>query len=332
MISSLSRVFISLVLILLLGAGGWFASYVFTPAPGSELVKVVIPRGAGVRSIKTILGRKGIIKDDVRFLVLARLTRESRLLPAGEFMVPRGLTPPEVLQFLVTAKPVQYRVVIPEGWIIPQIAAAFARNDLIDPRLFISLCRDREFIRSLGMKQESLEGYLFPDTYTLVRDEVDEKSLITMMVKRFKDVWNKLDKPQNLPFSQHEVVTLASIVEKETGSAGERSKIASVFYNRLRKGMRLQSDPTTIYGLQEFDGNLTRADLNRKTPYNTYVIKGLPPGPICSPGRAALDAVLHPASEHYYYFVSKNDGSHFFSRTLKEHNRAVRKYQKKHSR
>lgn len=130
-------------------------------------------------------------------------------------------------------------------------------------------------------------------------------------------------------YSRHQLLTLASIVEKETGSAGERDVIAGVFYNRLKKGMRLQSDPTTIYGIKDFNGNLTRADLQRRTPYNTYVISGLPAGPICNPGAAAIKAVLSPAKVSYLYFVSRNDGSHHFSRTLKEHNRAVYTFQKR---
>ncbi len=317
-----------LAIIAVLAVGGWFGLYVTTPAPGSEQITVVIPKGAGVRRIKQILGEQGVIRDDVRFLLLVRLTEEGRRLRAGEFQIPPGLTPLEVLRFLESAKPVQYRITIPEGWTMQQTAAAFAREQWVDAETFLRLCRDRTFIKELGIAADSLEGYLFPETYSLVRGEVDERSLVTTMVRRFFTVWDGLAKPEVLPLDQHQLLTLASIVEKETGSAGERARIAGVFYNRLHKGMRLQSDPTTIYGLKDFDGNLTRADLKEATPYNTYVIPGLPPGPICSPGRAALQAVLQPEEVPYFYFVSKNDGSHFFSRSLKEHNRAVYKYQK----
>ncbi|MDH3392346.1 MAG: endolytic transglycosylase MltG, partial [Desulfobulbaceae bacterium] len=246
--------------------------------------------------------------------------------------VPLGLTPLQVLRFMDTAKPVQYRVTVPEGWTMEQIAAVFARDHWVDPENFLQLCRDKIFIQHLGISADSLEGYLFPETYTLVRGEVDEKSLITTMVHRFLTIWDGLDKPGDIKLNRHQLVTLASIVEKETGYSGERAVITGVFYNRLKKGMRLQSDPTTIYGLKDFNGNLTRADLKKETPYNTYVITGLPPGPICNPGRAALKAVLQPAKVPYYYFVSKNDGSHSFSTTLKEHNRAVYKYQKSRQR
>ena len=309
-------------------AGVWFGLYVVTSVPGDHEVTVVIPKGAGVRQIKQILSKQGVIRDDFRFLILVRLVKEGKRLRAGEFQVPLGLTPLQVLRFLETAKPVRYRVTVPEGWTMEQVAAVFARDHWVDQEKFLQLCRDKSFIRQLGVSADSLEGYLFPETYTLVRGEVDEKSLITTMVQHFFTVWEGLEKPGDMPFNQHQLVTLASIVEKETGSAGERAQIAGVFCNRLNKGMRLQSDPTTIYGLEDFNGNLTWADLQKETPYNTYVISGLPPGPICNPGRAALQAVLQPAKVPHYYFVSKNDGSHSFSTTLKQHNRAVYKYQK----
>lgn len=311
-----------------LTVGAWFGLYVTSPVPGNDQVTVVIPKGAGARRIKQILGKQGVIRDDVRFLLLVRVVEEGKRLRAGEFQVPLGLTPLQVLRFMETAKPVQYRVTVPEGWTMEQIAGIFARDNWVDPEKFLKLCRDKIFIQHLGISANSLEGYLFPETYTLVRGEVDEKSLITTMAHRFFTVWDGLDKPGDIKLNRHQLVTLASIVEKETGSSGERAVITGVFFNRLKKGMRLQSDPTTIYGLKDFNGNLTRADLKKETPYNTYVITGLPPGPICNPGSAALKAVLKPATVPYYYFVSKNDGSHHFSKTLKEHNRAVRKFQK----
>ena len=312
-------------------AGAWFGIYLITKTPANDEVTVVIPKGAGVRQIKTILGEQGVIRDDVRFLILVRLLRlsgDDPPLRAGEFKVPLGLTPGEVLQFLETAKPVQYRVTVPEGKTMIQIADIFAGDDWADSKVFLQLCEDKEFIQTLGIKAESLEGYLFPETYSLVHGEVDEKSIITSMVRRFTVVWNELEKPEGSKLNRHQLVTLASIVEKETGTAGERATIAGVFYNRLKKGMKLQSDPTTIYGIKDFNGNLTRADLKEATPYNTYVIPALPPGPICNPGRAAFVAVLQPEKVPYYYFVSQNNGSHYFSRNLREHNRAVYKYQK----
>jgi len=330
------------ILITGLSAGGWFAYYVFTPSPGTEERLVWIPKGAGVRQIKGILGREGIIRDDVRFLALVRLLLEidkdhPPRLRAGEFMVPQGLTPLQAVRFLNTAKPVSYRVTVPEGKTLPEIAAIFAEDNWVEPATFLQLYQDAALLKELGVKADSLEGYLFPETYTLVRGEVDERKLIKMMTQRFFAVWKEVTTAtqekqgqdgSGKKYTQHQLLTLASIVEKETGSAGERDVIAGVFYNRLRKGMPLQSDPTTIYGIKNFNGNLTKADLQRWTPYNTYVIPSLPAGPICNPGAAAIKAVLAPAKVPYLYFVSRNDGSHQFSKTLKEHNRAVYKFQK----
>jgi UPF0755 protein len=216
-----------------------------------------------------------------------------------------------------------------------EVAALFAEENWVNPENFLQLCRDAVLIKKLGIEAASLEGYLFPETYTLVRGEVDERKIIRMMVQRFFAVWEELTGSESerkteqvKKYNRQQVLTLASIVEKETGSAGERDIIAGVFYNRLAKGMPLQSDPTTIYGIKDFNGNLTKADLRSRTPYNTYMIPGLPVGPICNPGAAAIKAVLYPAKVSYLYFVSRNDGSHYFSKSLKEHNRAVYKFQK----
>ncbi len=315
-------------LLILLASWIWLGLYVNAPAPGSGMATVFIPKGAGLRQIKTILGREGVIKDDLRFLILARLTDSGHRLRAGEFAIARNLRPGEVLKILEQGEVVQHPLTIPEGLTTLQTAAIYAQSGWVDQQQFLALCKDPAFIRSLGIQQEQLEGYLFPDTYLLVRDKTDSRTIITTMVRRFLSVWQEVSAGQSTTMSRHEIVTLASIIEKETADPKERPLIARVFLNRLEKSMRLQSDPTVIYGLNDFSGNLTRKDLKQETPYNTYVIKGLPPGPICNPGRAALEAVFHPEQSDALYFVSKNDGTHAFSRSLREHNRAVRKYQK----
>jgi UPF0755 protein len=328
------------ILIAALSAGGWFASYVLVPSSGGEEQIIYVPKGAGVRQIQGLLAQEGIIADDIRFLALARLFHvidHPPRLRAGEFKVPQGLTPLEVIRFLDTAQPVRHQVTVPEGKRMSEVATIFAEGNWVDPAIFLQLCQDATLLKELGIQASSLEGYLFPDTYTLVRGEVDERKLIKSMVQRFFAVWKEVaaatqgkqrqDGSGN-KYTRHQLLVLASIVEKETGSAGERDVIAGVFYNRLKKGMRLQSDPTTIYGIKDFNGNLTKADLERWSPYNTYAIPGLPAGPICNPGAAAIKAVLAPAKVPYLYFVSRNDGSHHFSKTLKEHNRAVYKFQK----
>lgn len=326
------RIVLILLLVISLSAAGWLAQYAFTPSAGSGEVLVLIPQGAGSRQIKTLLSKHGLLSDELRFLILLRLLRdiEPLTLRAGEFSLPRGLSPLKLLRFLHKAKPVQHRVTVPEGLTMRQIAEVFAQAGWADAAVFRQLCHDTGFIQHLGLKTDSLEGYLFPETYSLVRGETSERGIISAMVQRFRAVWQELDATATAgSLNRQQLLTLASIVEKETGRAGERDLIAGVFYNRLRTGMRLQSDPTTIYGIKDFNGNLTKADLLRATAYNTYVISGLPRGPICNPGKAALAAALRPAQVPYLYFVAKNDGSHQFSRSLEEHNRAVQTYQKR---
>ena len=193
---------------------------------------------------------------------------------------------------------------------------------------FLKAAIDADLVHTHGINAETFEGYLFPDTYYFPRDATPEK-IISTMVKRFWSVFRPEWKNQakSLEFSIHQLVTLASMIEKETGEAFERPIISSVFHNRLKRGMRLESDPTVIYGIQDFDGNLTRKHLAEPTPYNTYTIKGLPPGPIASTGIKSLEAALYPADTQFLYFVSKKDNTHQFSANFKDHNRAVRKYQ-----
>jgi UPF0755 protein len=281
-----------------------------------------------VRAIGGLLAANGILKNDIRYLCLVYFSGLKSRLQAGEYSIPLGLTPPEVLRLLATGSTLRHHVTIPEGADLEQIAALFEKDGWIKRDRFLALVQDVAFIKKLEIDALNLEGYLFPETYTLVRYETDESSVIRMMVNRFHQVWKELDIQETHGLNSHQLLTLASIVEKETGAAAERPLIARVFFNRLSRKMRLQSDPTVIYGIRDFNGNLTRADLKKETPYNTYVIPALPPGPICSPGRAALEAVLRPADSEALYFVSKNDGTHIFSTTLADHNRAVQTYQR----
>ncbi|MBW6520146.1 MAG: endolytic transglycosylase MltG [Desulfoarculaceae bacterium] len=315
-----------------LALGGWLALYSLQPGPVQEAKDaiVLIPPGSGLKQIGTILAEAGLIDEDIRFLVLAKYLGLSRKLPAGEFRLSLGKRPGDVLRQLAAAKPVRYAVTIPEGLRIEEVADIFAADGWCDREPFIALAHDPEFIVSLGITSgRSLEGYLYPDTYYLTREQRDAKTLITMQVNRFHKVWSGLGSDPEHPLSRHEVVTLASVVEKETGAAEERPVIAAVFLNRLKTRMRLQSDPTVIYGLKNFSGNLTRADLMTEHPYNTYVIPSLPIGPICNPGQKAMEAVLRPAATDFFYFVSKNDGTHQFSKNLAEHNQAVQQYQRR---
>lgn len=328
--ATLVKAFGIILLLLLFGFGSviyWLYSYSNSPGPsGTSEVVVMIPRGSSFTSTATLLVDAGLIHEDLRFHILARLYGLSSKVRAGEFSLISGMKPMETLKALIESPPLQHAVTIVEGLRAEEIAEVFALGEWANREEFMALVNDKQFISTLNVGEiSSLEGYLYPDTYYLTRMPApDAKEIIEMMVQQFLEIWKSLDAETK---EMHKTVILASIVEKETGDASERSRIASVFWNRLNKGMRLQSDPTVIYGITEFDGNITRKDLRRKTPYNTYVIKGLPVGPICSPGKAALEAVLNPADEKYLYFVSKNDGTHYFSKTLREHNQAVRKYQ-----
>ena len=308
--------------------GLWLGNYANSPAPIEQGTSVLIPRGAGVRAIGGILARRHLLNDDPRFMMLATLTGRAGHLRAGEYLVPARATPLQILHLLEQGSNIHATVTIPEGLNIEQIAVLLAKDGWIDVPRFISLTRDQDFIRTLEIDQPSLEGYLFPDTYQLTRGDVTEEDVLRMMTRRFARVWQEVTADGKPPMSRHQIVTLASIVEKETGAPEERPVIAQVFINRLARNMRLQSDPTVIYGIEDFDGDLTGDHLRLNTPYNTYVINGLPPGPICSPGQKAMEAVLRPADSPYLFFVSKNDGTHHFSITLNEHNQAVYKYQK----
>ncbi|MBW2672800.1 MAG: endolytic transglycosylase MltG [Deltaproteobacteria bacterium] len=291
-------------------------------------VTVEIPRGASFAQMADILEEAGLIRHEKRFCLLAFVTGASKHIQAGEYDLRSSMSPMDVLERLVKGKVKEYQVFVPEGFTLDRIATRLKNQGLADRDLFISLASDSRLLSSLGIEGESAEGYLFPDTHTLNKS-MGEEGIIRFMVRQFRSVMTPamLERASELGLTEDEVVTLASIIEKEGGPKEERALVSAVFHNRLKKGMRLQSDPTVIYDIEDFDGNLRRADLERKTPYNTYRINGLPPGPICSPGLEAIDAALYPAPVDYLYFVSKNNGSHRFSFNLKDHNAAVLKYQ-----
>ncbi len=317
--------------IVVLSIAGWFLQFASQAATGnkSETVVVIVPNGSSVKEINRILASAGLVKDDVRFLILARYLGLAAKLQAGEFALHRGQTPQELLKELAIAKPIQHAVTIREGLNIVEIAKVFESGGWCDADEFIRLAEDPDFLNSVNLGlHKSLEGYLYPDTYYLTRKGHTTADLLRMQVRHFFAVWNEIKTDAPLKLSPYEVLILASMVEKETANAAERPLIAGVFFNRLKKGMRMQSDPTVVYGVENFSGKLTRTHLRTPTLYNTYTIKRLPIGPISNPGKAALMAVLHPDESKFYYFVSKNDGSHKFSETLREHNRAVNKYQR----
>jgi len=289
---------------------------------------VVIEPGEGFRTTAQRLHDLGLIQSPLKFRLFARFSGLHRKIQAGEFQLYGTMTPRQILETLVEGKVLLYRVTIPEGFTLRQIAQTVSQAGFGDAEAFYRLATNPEVVKEQQLEGESLEGYLFPDTYYFPKGFPQEK-IIAAMTQRFRnaisDEWRARAATLNL--SLHQVVTLASIIEKETGTPAERPLIASVFHNRLKKGMRLETDPTVIYGIKDFDGNLTRKHLRTLTPYNTYLIKGLPPGPIASPGHAALEAALYPAETDYLFFVARKDSTHQFSSNLQDHQKAVRKYQ-----
>lgn len=296
-------------------------------------VEAEIAPGTSVRKISDTLAASGVIRTPRLFELYARAKGVAGKLRAGTYEFEAGTTMLAALSKIERGDVKQYPFTIVEGWTIKDIAATLAgRLFTASPAFsedFLRLTNDKDFISSLGISGAvSLEGYLFPDTYFLTRP-VTPENFIRRLVARQNEVIGGLDGEavRESGMGLNKLVTLASIIEKETGATDERPLIASVFFNRLKLGMPLQSDPTIIYGLPSFDGNIKKSDISNPHAYNTYVHPGLPPGPICNPGKASLEAVIHPAESKYLYFVSRNDGTHVFSETLAEHSKAVMKYQ-----
>ena len=276
------------------------------------------------------MAEAGLISRPRYFILLGQLMNADRAIQAGDYALQTGMRPSAVLARLRSGAVIQIAVTIPEGYTAREIADQLEAQRLMSAELFLATVTDPTLIDQLGIKATSLEGYLFPSTYHATRRTTSEE-LVRRMVHEFRDATKGLDWTAAGPrkLTPHQVVTLASIIEKETSRDDERPLIAAVFHNRLKRRMPLQSDPTVIYALDGFDGNLRKTDLRVKSPYNTYRVVGLPPGPIANPGLASIEAALHPAPVNYLYFVSKNDGTHVFSATLAEHQKAVARYQLK---
>ncbi|MBI1874308.1 MAG: endolytic transglycosylase MltG [Acidobacteria bacterium] len=291
---------------------------------------VEIPAGTGARAIAKRLADAGVVRDELTFVLALRVTGKGSRLQAGEYRFDRPLTPDQVIDQLADGRVYLRHITFPEGLTLREMSRIFEEQGFGPAAAFEAAAGRASMITELDPQAADLEGYLFPETYALPRSATADQ-LVRAMVERFKAVY--ASQRSLLPASRRtvrEVVTLASIVEKETGKPEERPAVAAVYANRLKVGMGLQCDPTVIYALQRagtFNGNLTKEDLAFDSPYNTYRNAGLPPGPIASPGEASLGAALAPADVPYLYFVSRNDGSHVFAHTLAEHNKNVLAYQ-----
>lgn len=290
---------------------------------------VYIKPKSGVHEIARNLREAGVIQSRWLFVAVAYLKGSLTHLRAGEYEFDRGMSILEILRKLEAGRIVTHQVTIPEGFTAQDIARLLADERLVDVDRFMALVRDSDLAESLGVPGKTLEGYLFPDTYRLTRG-MGEEEILRIMVARFRQAAPRdiEDRARRLGLDVHSVVTLASLIEKEAKLDRERPLVSAVFHNRLRRNMPLQSDPTAVYGAVGPRHRITPRDLRRRTPYNTYLKRGLPPGPIANPGSASLAAALRPARVNFLYFVAKNDGTHFFSRTLEQHIRAVRRYQR----
>lgn len=303
--------------------------YARNPGPGQTGERPIdIEPGLNVVRLSKELHRQGIIKHPAKFRLFARLKGYDKQIKTGEFLVSSAMSPVSILEKIVSGRVQLYRLTVPEGYNLQQIASLVAKAGFCDEGDFLAVAGDARLVWEEDIPAETLEGYLFPDTYYFPKGAT-AKSIVTTMVRGLRSgllpEWE--ERAEDLGLTLHQVIILASIIEKETGAAFERPIISSVFHNRLRRRMRLESDPTVIYGIENFDGNIRRKHLKTPTPYNTYTRRGLPAGPIANPGLASIEAALYPADTELLYFVSKGDGTHQFSTNMQDHNRAVYRYQ-----
>ncbi|HEY7745466.1 MAG TPA: endolytic transglycosylase MltG [Desulfuromonadales bacterium] len=328
--STVLRIILPIFLLLTIAVGFKFASFVFQPVTPAASALVNVTPGLPLAEVAGRLQDAGVVRSASGFKLLAWLRGDVNRIKAGPYDFSGPAKPGSVLDRLVAGDVRRQRLTIPEGFSLREIAARIEAEGLGRAETILRLARDPKFIAGLGIASPTLEGYLFPETY-LFASGTPEDRIIKAMVRQFKSrlAPDLVEGAARLGLDPHQLVTLASIIQKEAGTRTEMPVIAAVFHNRLRRKMPLQADPTVIYGIADFNGNITRKDLRTPTPYNTYRMAGLPPGPIASPGEDALRAAAFPAKADYLYFVARGDGTHAFSKNLLEHNRAVRHYQLK---
>lgn len=307
----------------------WYLVCLFiSPGQGTVVCDISFPPGSGIRKLATELKSGGVIRSSWHFVLMTRLRGDAHRLKAGEYRFSDDMTPEMILRKIVSGEVDYRKFTLPEGYSMYQAAELLEQKGYFVKEAFLGKCLDKSSLVRFGIKENSAEGYLYPATYNLSRGGTEEQ-LLEQMIGQFNKKYSFLQVGEvKGGFSRHEIVTLASIIEKEAVSADEKPLISSVFHNRLRIGMPLQSDPTAVYGVRAFSGKVSKADIQRHSPYNTYLNKGLPPGPIGNPGIAAVNAAMNPAKSDFLYFVARQDGTHQFSRNLVEHNRAVVRYLK----
>lgn len=307
-----------------------YQSFLDTPLSIEKKTIFEVESGMSFTDVNTKLKSLKLTTDTGYFKILARHTGKANKIKSGEYLLSPGLTPNDLLNVLVSGKVIQYSFTLLEGWQLREMMQAIHATDLIEHTLLSN--EPVNIMIELGFTDKVAEGLFFPDTYNFPKGSTDKEFLLRAY-QRLHDILDEewQTRAENLPYkTPYEALIMASIIEKETGLASERSTIAGVFVRRLNKNMKLQTDPTVIYAMgKQFNGNIRKKDLDIDSPYNTYRYKGLPPSPIALVGREAIHAALHPEKGKSLYFVAKGDGSHYFSETLKEHNQAVAKYQLK---
>jgi UPF0755 protein len=312
----------------------WFSLEFCRPTKNSsEKVTFEVEKGQNAKEIAQNLQKKGIIKRTWPLLLGCRLFYSSQSLKAGEYAIQLPLSPKDVLHTLTEGNVILHTVTVPEGLIIQETAELMDSKGFAKKEDFIKAAADTSLIISLDKDATTLEGYLFPETYAFPKDTTSEEIVSTMVsqfMHVFDDRWKQ--RAEEIGMSVRDIVIIASLVEKETSLPEEKKLVSAVFHNRLKKGMKLDCDPTIIYVLKregKFKDRLRTKDLRLDSPYNSYLNPGLPPGPIANPGRDSLEAALYPSNEQFLYFVSKNDGTHHFSLTFREHQEAVNTYQRR---
>lgn len=297
---------------------------------GNRKSEIEIPRGYTFRQAVYILYDEKLIRDKNIFLLAGRLTGADRKIRAGFYSIWSSMSPYDIFKIIRKGQIIEYEIKILEGDSLLEVSGQFEKNGIIKKEEFMKLAHDPDFLASYKIESKSIEGYIFPDTYRIPKGVSPKEALGSMIDKmREKFSFEILARMEKMGMTENEALTLASIIEKEAVVDSERSLISAVYHNRLKKKMQLQADPTSIYGIKSSREKITREDLLRKTPYNTYQIKGLPPGPIASPGLKSIMAALYPADVPYIYFVSQDDCIHQFSTTAEDHIKAVKLYRQR---
>jgi len=327
------NLYIMLIAVFLVGSVYVVAEMLVPAGIGNKNFEIEVPKGATFKQAVEILYDQKLIKDKSVFLFIGRLTGADRKIRAGYYSITGSQSPFDIFKMLKKGQIIEYEITIVEGDALGEIAEKLSEKGIIDKEDFMQLSSDKDFLSLYNIEAPSFEGYLFPDTYKIPKG-MDPEDAIGMIINRMREKYSGALRARADEFglSEREVLTLSSIIEKEARTDEERYLISAVYHNRLRKGMRLQADPTAIYGIKSSREIITAKDIRTKTRYNTYFIKGLPPGPIASPGIKSIIAALYPADVPYLYFVSNDDGTHQFSITAEQHLAAVRSYREKRAR